>query len=117
MSYSEKEALKELPEASSWPRLSGTGEYDHKELIDYIDGPFIDVPIMPDDWITYRLNTEFKGHASIWYTEMKEIHGRRNWPWWKSQILQKSINGAWIWKGTMSFDNDKYSVDKDQRPI
>ncbi|MBW0585733.1 hypothetical protein O181_125448 [Austropuccinia psidii MF-1] len=29
MSYSEKEALKQLPEASSWPNLSGSGEYDH----------------------------------------------------------------------------------------
>ncbi|MBW0482350.1 hypothetical protein O181_022065 [Austropuccinia psidii MF-1] len=36
-SYSEKEALKQLPEASSWPKFSGTGEYDHMELIDYID--------------------------------------------------------------------------------
>ncbi|MBW0521867.1 hypothetical protein O181_061582 [Austropuccinia psidii MF-1] len=83
------------------------------ELIDYIDGLFIDVPSIPDYWITARLNTAFKGHASIWYTEMKEIHGRRNWPWWKSQIIQKYSNGTWIWKKTMSFENDKYSVDKD----
>ncbi|MBW0565226.1 hypothetical protein O181_104941 [Austropuccinia psidii MF-1] len=58
------------------------------ELIAYIDGIFIDVPSIPDYWMTARLNTEFKGHASIWYTEMKGIHGRRNWPWWKSQIIQ-----------------------------
>ncbi|MBW0494611.1 hypothetical protein O181_034326 [Austropuccinia psidii MF-1] len=43
MSFSGKEALKQLPEASSWPKISGTGEYDHMELIDYIDGLFIDV--------------------------------------------------------------------------
>ncbi|MBW0580264.1 hypothetical protein O181_119979 [Austropuccinia psidii MF-1] len=78
MSYSEKEALKQLPEASRWPKLSGTGEYDHMELIHYIDGLFIDVPSIPDYWITARLNTAFKGHASIWYTEMKEVHFRRN---------------------------------------
>ncbi|MBW0476451.1 hypothetical protein O181_016166 [Austropuccinia psidii MF-1] len=29
MSYSEKEALKQLPEAPSWPKFSGIGEYDH----------------------------------------------------------------------------------------
>ncbi|MBW0529946.1 hypothetical protein O181_069661 [Austropuccinia psidii MF-1] len=29
MSYSEKEALKQLPEASSWPKFSGTRGYDH----------------------------------------------------------------------------------------
>ncbi|MBW0583355.1 hypothetical protein O181_123070 [Austropuccinia psidii MF-1] len=44
---------------------------------------------------------------------MKEIHGRRNWPWWKSQIIQKYSNDTWIWQNTMSFENDKYAVDKD----
>ncbi|MBW0470830.1 hypothetical protein O181_010545 [Austropuccinia psidii MF-1] len=44
---------------------------------------------------------------------MKEIHGRRNWPWWKSQIIQKYSNGTWIWLKTMSVENDKYSVEKD----
>ncbi|MBW0515136.1 hypothetical protein O181_054851 [Austropuccinia psidii MF-1] len=79
MSYSQKEALKQLPEASSWPKFSGTGENYYMELIYYIDGLFIDVTSIPDYWITARLNTAFKGHASIWYTEMKDIHGRRNW--------------------------------------
>ncbi|MBW0589172.1 hypothetical protein O181_128887 [Austropuccinia psidii MF-1] len=83
------------------------------ELIEYIDGLFIDVPSIPDYCITARLNTESKGHASIWYTEMKEIHDRRNWPWWKSQIIQKYRNGTCIWQKTISFENDKYSVDKD----
>ncbi|MBW0566312.1 hypothetical protein O181_106027 [Austropuccinia psidii MF-1] len=83
------------------------------ELIDYIDGLFIDVPSIPDYWTTARVNTDFQGHASIWYTEMKEIHGRRNSPWWKSQIIQKYSSGTWIWQKTLSFDNDKYSVDID----
>ncbi|MBW0563552.1 hypothetical protein O181_103267 [Austropuccinia psidii MF-1] len=96
MSYSEKEALKQLPEASSWPKLSGTEEYDDMELIDSIYGLFIDVPSILDYWITARINKEFKGHASIWYKEMKEIHGRRNWPWWESDIMQKYSNGTWI---------------------
>ncbi|MBW0532781.1 hypothetical protein O181_072496 [Austropuccinia psidii MF-1] len=113
MSYSEKEVLKQLPEASTWPKFSGTGEYDHMELIDYIYELFINVPNIPDYWITARLNTAFKGNDSIWYTEMKETHGRRNWPWWKSQIIHKYSNGTWIWKKTMSFENDKYSVEKD----
>ncbi|MBW0561109.1 hypothetical protein O181_100824 [Austropuccinia psidii MF-1] len=113
MSYSEKEQLKQLPDASIWPKFSGPGEYDHIELIDYIDGLFIDVPSIPDYWITARLNIAFKGNASIWYTEMKEIHGRRKWPWWKSQIIQKYSNGTWIRLKTISFENDNYSVDKD----
>ncbi|MBW0478400.1 hypothetical protein O181_018115 [Austropuccinia psidii MF-1] len=60
MSYSEKEASKQLPEPSSWPKFFVKGEYDHIELIDYIHGLFIDVPSIPDYWITARLNTEFK---------------------------------------------------------
>ncbi|MBW0557886.1 hypothetical protein O181_097601 [Austropuccinia psidii MF-1] len=112
LSYSDKEALKQLPEASSWPKFSGKGEYDYVELIDYIDGLFINVPNIPDYWITATINKSFKGHSSIWYTEMKEIHGMRNWPWWESQIIQNYSNGTWIWQITMSFENDKYSVDK-----
>ncbi|MBW0556632.1 hypothetical protein O181_096347 [Austropuccinia psidii MF-1] len=113
MTYSEKEALKQLSEASSWPNFSGVGEYDHMELIDYIDGLFIEVPNIPDYWITARLNTAFKGHSSIWYTEMKEIHGRRNWPWWRSQYSKKYINDTWIWQKALPFGNDRYTVDKD----
>ncbi|MBW0481060.1 hypothetical protein O181_020775 [Austropuccinia psidii MF-1] len=44
---------------------------------------------------------------------MKEIYGRRNWAWWKSQIIQKYRTGVWIWQRTISEENDKYSVDKD----
>ncbi|MBW0546685.1 hypothetical protein O181_086400 [Austropuccinia psidii MF-1] len=87
--YSERDALKQLPEASSWPKLSGTGKYDCMELIDCIDKLFIDVPSIPDYWIIVILHIKFKGYSSIWYTEMKEIHGRRNRPSWKSQIIQK----------------------------
>ncbi|MBW0480678.1 hypothetical protein O181_020393 [Austropuccinia psidii MF-1] len=90
MSYSEKEALKQLPEASGWPKFCGTGEYDHIKLIYHIDGLLIGVPSIPDYWIIVRINTAFKGNASICYTEMKEINGRRNWPWWESQIIQKT---------------------------
>ncbi|MBW0486196.1 hypothetical protein O181_025911 [Austropuccinia psidii MF-1] len=93
MSYSEKEALKQLPDASSWPEFSGRGEYDHMELIDYIDRLFLDVPIIPDYWITARLNTEFEGNSSILYTEINKIHGRSSWQWWRSQIIQKYSNG------------------------
>ncbi|MBW0543259.1 hypothetical protein O181_082974 [Austropuccinia psidii MF-1] len=80
ISYSQKEALKQLPEFSSWPNFSGTGEYDHMELIYYIDGLFIDVPSIPDYWITARLNTEFKGHASIYEIEntLQDVRKRTN---------------------------------------
>ncbi|MBW0533818.1 hypothetical protein O181_073533 [Austropuccinia psidii MF-1] len=48
MSYSEREALKKLPEHPSWPKFSGTGEYDHMKLIDFIDRLLIDLPTIPD---------------------------------------------------------------------
>ncbi|MBW0499761.1 hypothetical protein O181_039476 [Austropuccinia psidii MF-1] len=64
MYFSAKKNLKQIPEASSWPKFSGTGEYDLMGLIDYIDGLFIDVPSIPDYWLTHRINTEFKGHAN-----------------------------------------------------
>ncbi|MBW0492452.1 hypothetical protein O181_032167 [Austropuccinia psidii MF-1] len=44
---------------------------------------------------------------------MKYIHGRRSWPWWESPIIQKYSNGTWTWQKTISFENYKYSVDKD----
>ncbi|MBW0501664.1 hypothetical protein O181_041379 [Austropuccinia psidii MF-1] len=113
MTYSEKEASKQLPEASSWLKFSGIGEYDNMDLIYYIYGLFIDVPSIPDYWITARLNTDLKGHASIWYTEMKEIYCKRNWPWWKSQIIQNYSNDKWIWHKTLCFGNDRDTVDKD----
>ncbi|MBW0487689.1 hypothetical protein O181_027404 [Austropuccinia psidii MF-1] len=111
MSYSEEEALKQLPEASSWPKLSGTGEYDHMELIDHFDGLFIDVPSIPDYWITARLNTAFTGNASIWYTEIKEIHGRRNWPWWKSKIIKKYSNDHYA-NNCPKVKEKVYAIDK-----
>ncbi|MBW0516569.1 hypothetical protein O181_056284 [Austropuccinia psidii MF-1] len=77
MSYSEEESLRQLPEASVCPKFPGTGEYDHIYIIGYIDGLVIDVPSIPDYWITNRMNTELKGNASICYTEMEEIHGGR----------------------------------------
>ncbi|MBW0553892.1 hypothetical protein O181_093607 [Austropuccinia psidii MF-1] len=48
ISCSEKEDLKHFPEASSWPKFSGTVENDHMELIDYIYGLFIDVSSITD---------------------------------------------------------------------
>ncbi|MBW0495453.1 hypothetical protein O181_035168 [Austropuccinia psidii MF-1] len=84
------------------------------ELRDYINEPLIDVLRKPDYWITARLNKTLNKNASIWYQEMKEINVRRNWPLWKCQIIQKYSHGTWIWQRTMLFENDKYSVDKDQ---
>ncbi|MBW0522740.1 hypothetical protein O181_062455 [Austropuccinia psidii MF-1] len=76
MTYSKKEALKQLPEASSCPQFTGIGESDHMELIYYTNGLFIDVTSIQDYWITAILNTAFKGHASI-CTEIIHGYGRK----------------------------------------
>ncbi|MBW0517090.1 hypothetical protein O181_056805 [Austropuccinia psidii MF-1] len=81
------------------------------ELIDYINRLFKDLPSIPDYWINYKLDTAFKGHASIWYTKIKEIQGRRSWPCLKTQIIQKYRDSTWIRKKTMSLENDKYPVE------
>ncbi|MBW0497490.1 hypothetical protein O181_037205 [Austropuccinia psidii MF-1] len=78
MSYSKKEAFKQLPEASSWPKYSGTGEYDHMEPIGYIDGLFTDVPSIPDYWITDRLNKAFKGHTNEIANTLQDVRKRTN---------------------------------------
>ncbi|MBW0483393.1 hypothetical protein O181_023108 [Austropuccinia psidii MF-1] len=77
ITFLEKEEVKKLLESIRWPKLSGAGQYDHMELIDYINGLFIYVPRIPRYWITAKLNKELKGHSGIWYTEMKEIDGGR----------------------------------------
>ncbi|MBW0540967.1 hypothetical protein O181_080682, partial [Austropuccinia psidii MF-1] len=41
------------------------------------------------------------------------VHRNERNPWWKSQIIPKYSNETWIWQNTLSFYNDKYSVDKD----
>ncbi|MBW0540152.1 hypothetical protein O181_079867 [Austropuccinia psidii MF-1] len=43
MTYSEKEAPMQLPEPTKWPKFVGLGSYDHIEIIDHIDGLFIDI--------------------------------------------------------------------------
>ncbi|MBW0549763.1 hypothetical protein O181_089478 [Austropuccinia psidii MF-1] len=93
MSYLEKEALKGLPKAFIWYKFSGTGEYDHMELIDYIDGLFIDVPSIPDYWITARRNKAFKGHANeiantLQYVR-KRINIRKYTPYKSSGLKEK----------------------------
>ncbi|MBW0496284.1 hypothetical protein O181_035999 [Austropuccinia psidii MF-1] len=82
-------------------------------LIYYIDELLIDVPTIPDFWIAARLDKEFKGHSSMWCTQMKEIHGRGKWKWWNILIIQNYSNVNWRGKKIISFENDIYSADKD----
>ncbi|MBW0461945.1 hypothetical protein O181_001660 [Austropuccinia psidii MF-1] len=62
ISYSEEKGSKKLPEVVNWPRFSGVGEYDHMDIIDYIDELSVDFQKIPEYWITTRLNNKFGGH-------------------------------------------------------
>ncbi|MBW0497953.1 hypothetical protein O181_037668 [Austropuccinia psidii MF-1] len=85
ITYSEKETLKKLPEATSWPNLSGVVEYVHMELIYHID-----VPIVEDYWITDIKGTELKGHAGICdshFSILAREYLDKNFPNWEKNIL------------------------------
>ncbi|MBW0542998.1 hypothetical protein O181_082713 [Austropuccinia psidii MF-1] len=112
LSYTEKQALKKLPEVVNWPKISGIGEYYFMELIYHIDEGFVDFPNRKDYWITTILNTVFRGHENIWNTKIKEIHGRKCYPWWRNKMIQKYRNGTWIWKKATSFESERYSTEK-----
>ncbi|MBW0562721.1 hypothetical protein O181_102436 [Austropuccinia psidii MF-1] len=66
MTNSEKEALRQLPQATICLEFSCVGEYDHMELIYYIY-----LPSIPDYRIAARMNKPFKEPSVIWYTEIK----------------------------------------------
>ncbi|MBW0577988.1 hypothetical protein O181_117703, partial [Austropuccinia psidii MF-1] len=99
MPYLEKEALKKLTEDSGWPKFCGIGEYDHMELIDYVDGLFIDLSSIQDYWITSRLNTDFKQHQTC--------HGGGA----KQSKSKEMIHG--YGRKPFYFGNDRYTVEKD----
>ncbi|MBW0508217.1 hypothetical protein O181_047932 [Austropuccinia psidii MF-1] len=55
-SYSKKEALKHLPEASSRPKLSETGGYDHMELSQ---------PWQLPSWTPYGISVPYQSHGNL----------------------------------------------------
>ncbi|MBW0476363.1 hypothetical protein O181_016078 [Austropuccinia psidii MF-1] len=78
MSYSEKEALKYLPEASNWPKFSGTGEYNCMGLVYYSDTLFIDGNIPNLESVVSKRN-KLSGWTSKTNAEkMAEVTKKKN---------------------------------------
>ncbi|MBW0554859.1 hypothetical protein O181_094574 [Austropuccinia psidii MF-1] len=105
--------LKEVPKLKEWPQFSGEGEYDHMKFIrgiDIIEGDFE----LPDIVVTARFLTLFTRSVHRWYIKLRHRHGHQSWTWWKTQIINKWGNDAWIFKVETPFESDKLNSDKDK---
>ncbi|MBW0541771.1 hypothetical protein O181_081486 [Austropuccinia psidii MF-1] len=89
--------FKEVPKLKEWPHYSGKGEYDHMEFIRGIDMIKEDLEL-PERLVTARFNTFFTKSAYRWYIKLRHAHGHQSWTWWKTQIIKKWANDAWMFK-------------------
>ncbi|MBW0572197.1 hypothetical protein O181_111912 [Austropuccinia psidii MF-1] len=105
--------LKEVPKLKEWPHFSGEGEYDHMELIRGIDIIKEDFEL-PDRLLTERFNILFTRSAHRWYIKLRQARGNQSLTWWKTQIIKKWANGAWIFKVEAAFESAKFNSDKDK---
>ena len=108
--------LENLPKSSEWPTFSGEGEYDHYEFIEWIDNLKEDTN-SPDELICSKLPTILKGVAHTWYrTRRKEVVNRKQWDFWKNEIINKFSTHTWIRKVKIAFRRDKCNVQGDIEP-
>ncbi|MBW0556507.1 hypothetical protein O181_096222 [Austropuccinia psidii MF-1] len=105
--------LKEVPKLKEWPNFSGEGEYDNMELIRGIDMIKEDFEL-PDRLVTEIYNTLFTRSALRWHIKLRQAHGHQSWTWWKTQIINKWANDAWIFKVETAFEYAKFNADKDK---
>ncbi|MBW0588819.1 hypothetical protein O181_128534 [Austropuccinia psidii MF-1] len=88
---------RDIPKLEGWPKLSGEGEYNHIEFIRTIDMLQEDFHI-PDEIIVGKLHSLFTRNGKKWYHKMRQDHGKHDWPWWKSEIINKWANNSWRFK-------------------
>ncbi|MBW0584274.1 hypothetical protein O181_123989 [Austropuccinia psidii MF-1] len=105
--------LKKVPKLKEWPHFSGEGEYDHMEFIRGIDMIKEDFEL-PDRLVTARFNTLFTRSAHRWYIKLRQAHGNQTWTWWKTQIIHKWANTAWIFKVETAFESAKFNADREK---
>ncbi|MBW0545301.1 hypothetical protein O181_085016 [Austropuccinia psidii MF-1] len=94
--------LKEVPKLKEWPPFSVEGEYDHMEFIrgnDMIKEDFE----LPDRLVKARFNTLLTKSDHRWYVKLRQAHGHQSWTWWKTQIINKWANDAWMFKFETAF--------------
>jgi len=108
--------LSNLPKSSEWPTFSGEGEYDHYEFIEWIDNLKEDTNA-PDELICSKLPTILKGVAHTWYTNRrKEVVNRKQWDFWKNEIINKFSTHTWLRKVKSAFRRDRFDVQGDVEP-
>ncbi|MBW0516631.1 hypothetical protein O181_056346 [Austropuccinia psidii MF-1] len=94
--------LNEVPKLKEWPHLSGEGEYDHMKFIRVID-MIKDNIELPERLVTAIFNTLFTRSAHRWSIKLRQAHGHQSCTWWKTQIINKLANDAWIFKLETAF--------------
>ncbi|MBW0559767.1 hypothetical protein O181_099482 [Austropuccinia psidii MF-1] len=88
---------KDIPKLAEWPTFSGEGQYNHNDFIRKIYILQEDFHI-PDEIIVGNVHSFFIINAKKWYYEMRQDHGKHDWPWWKLQIISKWANNSWRFK-------------------
>ena len=108
--------LANLPKSSEWPTFSGEGEYDHFEFIEWIDNLKEDTNA-PDELICSKLTSILKGVANTWYiTRRKEVVNRKQWDFWRNEIINKFSTHTWIRKVKNAFRKDRFDVQGEIEP-
>ncbi|MBW0572001.1 hypothetical protein O181_111716 [Austropuccinia psidii MF-1] len=108
-----QELLKEVSKLKEWLHFSGEGEYDHMEFIRGIEMIKEDFEL-PDRFVTSRFNTLFTRSDHRWYIKLRQAHGHQSWTWWKTQIINKWANDAWIFKVETTFKYYEFNAYKDK---
>ncbi|MBW0503813.1 hypothetical protein O181_043528 [Austropuccinia psidii MF-1] len=99
---------KEVPKIKEWLHLSGEGDYDHMEFARGID-------IIKEDFeLTKRFKNLFTREAHRRYIKLRQAHRHQSWTWWKTQIINKWANDAWIFNVETSFESAQFNSEKDK---
>ncbi|MBW0580393.1 hypothetical protein O181_120108 [Austropuccinia psidii MF-1] len=104
-------SVKDILKLEEWPTFSGEGEYNHIEFIRTIDILQEDFNI-PDEIIVGKLHCLFTRTAKKWYHKMRIDHGRHDWPWWKSEVINKWANNSWRFRMENAFESAIFNSEK-----
>ena len=100
--------LQRIPRSNDWPKFYGKSEENFMDLIDFING-IADDCNPPNQIITCRISSLFKGIASHWYLHKRREHGQKPWKWWRQAIISQFFTSVWLSKMQMEFENDDRS--------
>ncbi|MBW0493469.1 hypothetical protein O181_033184 [Austropuccinia psidii MF-1] len=81
-------SAKDVAKLEEWATFSGEGKFIHIEFVRTIDMLQEDFHI-PDEIIVGKLHSLFTRTAKKWYYKMRIHHGKRDWSWWKSEMITK----------------------------